>query len=43
MTLGYARLYDWTVAAYYYQAMQSVERQLTLPEDKMAQPPSVGE
>jgi integrase len=42
-TLGYARLYDGTVAADYYQAMQSVERQLALPEDRMAQPPSLGE
>lgn len=42
-TLGYARLYDGTVAADYYQAMQSVERQLALPEDQMAQPPSLGE
>ena len=42
-TLGYARLYDGTVAADYYQAMQSVERQLSLPEDQMAQPPSLGE
>jgi site-specific recombinase XerD len=42
-TLGYARLYDGTIAADYYQAMQSVERQLALPEDQMARPPSLGE
>jgi integrase/recombinase XerD len=42
-TLGYARLYDGTVAADYYQAMQSVERQLGLPEDQMTKPPSLGE
>jgi hypothetical protein len=42
-TLGYARLYDGTVAADYYQAMTMVERQLSLPEDRLIQPPSIGE
>jgi len=41
-TLGYARLYDGTVAADYYQAMAMVERQLALPEDRLSQPPTVG-
>lgn len=31
-TLGYARLYDGTLAADYYSAMNKVERQLALPE-----------
>jgi integrase/recombinase XerD len=42
-TLGYARLYDGTVAADYYRAMTTVERQIALPEDRLAQPPSLGE
>jgi integrase len=42
-TLGYARLYDGTVAADYYQAMATVERQLSLPEDRLARVPSLGE
>ena len=42
-TLGYARLYDGTVAADYYRAMSAVERQLALPEDRVAEPPSVGQ
>jgi integrase len=42
-TLGYARLYDGTVAADYYSAMNKVERQLALPEDRLAQPPSPGQ
>jgi site-specific recombinase XerD len=42
-TLGYARLYDGTVAADYYQAMAMVERQLQLPEDRLAQPPGIGQ
>jgi site-specific recombinase XerD len=42
-TLGYARLYDGTVAADYYQAMATVERQLSLPEDRLARAPSLGE
>ncbi len=32
-TLGYARLYDGTVAADYYQAMSGMEKRLALPED----------
>ncbi len=42
-TLIYARLYDGTIAADYYRAMTMVERQLALPEDRLAQPPSIGE
>ncbi len=42
-TLGYARLYDGTVAADYYSAMNHVERQLALPEDKMAEPLGIGQ
>jgi integrase len=42
-TLGYARLYDGTVAADYYRAMAQIERQLALPEDAVAEPPSSGQ
>ncbi|MCJ7724121.1 MAG: site-specific integrase [Anaerolineales bacterium] len=42
-TLGYARLYDGTVAADYYGAMNEVERRLAMPEDRLAQPPGVGQ
>jgi len=42
-TLAYARLYNGTVAADYYSAMNRVERQLTLPEDNMAEPPDIGQ
>ena len=42
-TLGYARLYDGTVAADYYQAMAVIERQLALPEDRLSQPPGIGQ
>jgi hypothetical protein len=42
-TLGYARLYDGTVAADYYQAMFVVEKRLALPEDRLSQPVSVGQ
>jgi hypothetical protein len=42
-TLNYARLYDGTLAADYYSAMNKVERQLSLPEDQPSQPPSVGQ
>ena len=42
-TLGYARLYDGTVAADYYRAMLQIERQLTLPEDKAAESPNSGQ
>ena len=41
-TLGYARLYDGTVAADYYQAMAMVERRMALPEDRLSQPPALG-
>jgi hypothetical protein len=36
-------LYDGTIAADYYSAMNQVERQLALPEDKAKAPPSVGQ
>lgn len=42
-TLGYARLYDGTIAADYFSAMNQVERQLALPEDKMKEPMRIGE
>jgi hypothetical protein len=42
-TLGYARLYDGTVAADYYQAMSGVERRLALPEDRLSQPACIGQ
>jgi len=42
-TLGYARLYDGTVAADYYAAMASIEQRLALPEDRLAGPPAVGQ
>lgn len=42
-TLGYARLYDGTVAADYYRAMLQVERQLLLPEDAQAEPLTSGQ
>jgi hypothetical protein len=42
-TLGYARLYDGTVAADYYRAMAQIERQMALPEDAYAEPPSSGQ
>jgi hypothetical protein len=42
-TLGYARLYDGTVAADYYQAMGVIERRLVLPEDALVVPPSAGQ
>jgi hypothetical protein len=42
-TLGYARLYDGTLAADYYSAMNKVERQLALPEDTAKEPPKIGE
>jgi site-specific recombinase XerD len=42
-TLGYARLYDGTLAADYYSAMNRVEQQLALPEDHMKEPPSLGQ
>ena len=42
-TLGYARLYDGTVAADYYRAMLQVEHQMALPEDAAAEPPTSGQ
>jgi len=42
-TLGYARLYDGTIAADYYSAMNQVERQLALPEDSVKEPMSIGQ
>lgn len=42
-TLGYARLYDGTVAADYYQAMSGVERRMALPEDRLSQPVVIGQ
>jgi hypothetical protein len=42
-TLNYARLYDGTVAADYYSAMNKVEQQLELPEDRMKEKPSIGQ
>lgn len=42
-TLGYARLYDGTVAADYYRAMGQIEKRLFLPENSTATPPSLGE
>lgn len=42
-TLGYARLYDGTVAAGYYRAMADVERRLALPEDRLEKPPALGQ
>ena len=42
-TLGYARLYDGTIAADYYSAMNHIERQLALPEDAKKEPMSVGQ
>lgn len=42
-TLTYARLYDGTIAADYYSAMNQVERQLALPEDKVKEPMSIGQ
>lgn len=42
-TLGYARLYDGTVAADYYRAMARVEQQMSLPEDVKAEPPNGGQ
>jgi integrase len=42
-TLGYARLYDGTIAADYYSAMSKVERQLAFPEDAGKEPMSIGQ
>jgi hypothetical protein len=42
-TLGDARLYDGTVANDYYQAMSGIEKQLSLPEDRLSQPVGIGQ
>jgi site-specific recombinase XerD len=42
-TLGYARLYDGTLAADYYRAMNEVERQLELVERPPQDAPGLGE
>jgi site-specific recombinase XerD len=42
-TLGYARLYDGTLAADYYRAMNEVERQLELVEGSKQEAPGYGE
>jgi integrase len=42
-TLGYARLYDGTVAADYYRAMNEVERRLNLGADAADPPPTGGQ
>ncbi len=42
-TLGYARLYDGTVAADYYRAMTQVEQQLSLSGDAKIEPPDSGQ
>jgi hypothetical protein len=36
-------LYDGTIAADYYSAMNQVERQLALPEDAKKEPMSIGQ
>jgi hypothetical protein len=43
ITLGYARLYDGTVAADYYGAMAEIERRLALPEDRISAPLALGQ
>jgi integrase len=40
-TLGYARLYDETVAKEYYQAMGQIERVKTPPKDELVSPPGL--
>lgn len=42
-TLGYARLYDGTVAADYYRAMSHVEQRFATREEMPTVAPSVGE
>ena len=42
-TLGYARLYDGTVAVDYFQDLAVVERMIALPEDRLSQPPALGQ
>ena len=41
--MGYARLYDGTVAADYYRAMVQVEQRLATQDDALNVVPSVGE
>ena len=41
--MGYARLYDGTMAADYYGVMALVERRMALPEDARAEPPGMGQ
>jgi hypothetical protein len=42
-TLGYARLYDGTIAADYYRAMAEVEARLALAEETASEAPHSGE
>jgi hypothetical protein len=42
-TLGYARLYDGTIAADYYRAMDDIERRLELRESQRQLPPNTGQ
>ena len=42
-SLGYARLYDGTVAADYYGAMVGIEQRLGMPEDRIAAPLEIGQ
>jgi integrase len=42
-TLGYARLYDGTVAADYYRAMDQIERLMALGSDAPESPPHSGQ
>ena len=39
----YARVNDETAADDYYRAMAQIERQMALPEDAQAEPPSSGQ
>ncbi len=42
-TLGYARLYDGTVAADYYRAMARVEQQMSFNDNVKIEPPNSGQ
>jgi integrase/recombinase XerD len=42
-TLGYTRLYDATVAADYYRAINQVETRMELEESETAPPPDIGQ
>ena len=42
-TMGYARLYDGTLAADYFRAMNEMERRMALVEPPPTEPPSFGE